>query len=59
MTATDGAYRQWLSQAQIAEQRLTAEQHSLLQAAWTYRTGMGSRCRRKHPDQDLNPERPR
>ena len=41
MTATDGAYRQWLSQAQIAEQRLTAEQHGLLQAAWAFRQRCG------------------
>ena len=32
MTATDGAFAQWLSQAQIAEDRLTAEQRGLLQA---------------------------
>ena len=32
MSATDGAFAQWLSQAQIAEDRLTAEQRGLLQA---------------------------
>jgi hypothetical protein len=41
MTATDGAYRQWLSQAQIAEQRLTAEQRGLLQAALCFRQCCG------------------
>lgn len=41
MTATDGAYRQWLSQAQIAEKRLTAEQQGLLLAAWAFRQRCG------------------
>jgi len=41
MTATDGTYTQWLSQAQLAEERLTAEQHALLQAAWAFRQRCG------------------
>jgi len=36
MSATDGAFAQWLSQAQIAEDRLTAEQRGLLQAAFAF-----------------------
>src|SRR5438552_6271278 len=41
MTATAGAYAQWLSAAQIAEQRLTAEQRGLLQAAFAFRQRCG------------------
>ena len=41
MTATDGAYAQWLSQAQIAEERLTPEQGGLLQAAFAFRQRCG------------------
>ena len=41
MTATDGTFTQWLSQAQIAEDRLTAEQRGLLQAAFTFRQRCG------------------
>ena len=41
MTATDSAYAQGLSQAQIAEERLTAEQHGLLQAAAAFRQRCG------------------
>jgi hypothetical protein len=41
MTATAGAYAQWLSTAQIAEQRLTAEQRGLLQAAFAFRQRCG------------------
>ena len=41
MTATDGTCAQWLSQAQIAEQRLTAEQRGLLQAAFAFRQRCG------------------
>lgn len=37
MVATDGAFAQWLSQAQIAENRLTAEQRGLLQHAFAFR----------------------
>lgn len=41
MTATDGTLTQWLSQAQIAEDRLTAEQRGLLQAAFAFRQRCG------------------
>ena len=41
MTATAGAYTQWLSAAQIAEERLTPEQRGLLQAAFAFRQRCG------------------
>ena len=41
MVATDGAVAQWLSQAQIAEDRLTGEQRGLLQAAYAFRQRCG------------------
>jgi transposase len=41
MSATDGAFAQWLSQAQVAEGRLTAEQRGLLQAAFAFRQRCG------------------
>ena len=41
MVATDGAFPQWLSQAQIAEVRLTAEQRGLLQSAFAFRQRCG------------------
>jgi transposase len=41
MSATDGACAQWLSQAQIAEERLTAEQRGLLQSAFAFRQRCG------------------
>ena len=41
MVATDGAVAQWLSQAQIAEVRLTAEQRGLLQYAFAFRQRCG------------------
>ena len=41
MVATDGAFQQWLSQAQIAEVRLTAEQSGLLQYAFAFRQRCG------------------
>jgi hypothetical protein len=41
MSATDGAFAQWLSQAQIAEDRLTAEQRGLLQYAFAFRERCG------------------
>jgi transposase len=41
MRATDGAFPQWLSQAQIAEDRLTAEQRGLLQYAFAFRQRCG------------------
>src|SRR5450432_431545 len=41
MSATDGACAQWLSQAQIAEDRLTAEQRALLQYASAFRGRCG------------------
>jgi transposase len=41
MPATDGAFGQWLDQAQIAEHRLTAEQRGLLQHAFAFRQRCG------------------
>ena len=41
MSATEGAFAQWLSQAHIAEERLTAAQHGLLQAAFAFRERCG------------------
>jgi hypothetical protein len=41
MTATAGAFAQWLSAAQIAEERLTPEQRGLLQAAFAFRQRCG------------------
>lgn len=41
MRATDGAFAQWLSQAQIAEDRLTAERRGLLLAAFAFRQRCG------------------
>jgi len=41
MVATDGALAQWLCQAQIAEDRLTAEQRGLLQFAFAFRRRCG------------------
>jgi transposase len=41
MSARDGAFAQWLSQAQIAEGRLTAEQRSLLQYMFAFRERCG------------------
>jgi hypothetical protein len=41
MTATAGAYAQWLSTAQIAAERLTPEQRGLLQAAFAFRQRCG------------------
>jgi transposase len=41
MSATDGAWTQWLSQAQIVEDRLTAEQRGLLQHAFAFRQQCG------------------
>jgi hypothetical protein len=41
MTATNGAFTQWLSQAQIAEDRLAAEQRGLLQAAFAFQQRCG------------------
>ncbi|MBL8793160.1 MAG: hypothetical protein JNM56_04590, partial [Planctomycetia bacterium] len=42
MTTTDSTFAQWLSQAQIAEQRLTAEHRGLLQAAFAFRQRCGT-----------------
>jgi transposase len=42
MTVTDGAFAQWLSQAQIAEDRLTSEQRGVLQAAFAFRKDRGN-----------------
>ena len=41
MPAPDGAFSQWLSQAQIAEDRLTDKQRGLLQAAFAFRQRCG------------------
>jgi len=41
MGPTDGAFAQWLSQAQIVEERLTAEQRGLLQGAFAFRQHCG------------------
>jgi transposase len=41
MTAPDRTYAQWLSQAQIAEERLTPQQRGLLQAAFAFRRRCG------------------
>jgi transposase len=41
MQATDGAFTQWLSQAQIGESRLTAEQRGLLLHAFAFRQRCG------------------
>ena len=41
MTPTDGAFTQWLFQAQITECRLTAEQRGLLRAAFAFRQECG------------------
>lgn len=41
MRATDGAFAQWLSRAQIAEQRLTATQCALLQYVFAFRQRCG------------------
>lgn len=41
MPATDSAFAQWLSQAQVAENRLTVEQHGLLQWAFAFRQRCG------------------
>jgi hypothetical protein len=41
MSATDGAFAQWLLQAQIYAERLTAEQRGLLQYAFAFRERCG------------------
>jgi transposase len=41
MSVTDDAFAQWLSQAQIAANRLTAEQRGLLQYAFAFRVRCG------------------
>jgi transposase len=41
MITTDSSCASWLAQAQIAEQRLTAEQRGLLQAAFAFRQRCG------------------
>src|SRR5271154_96338 len=41
MPAPDGAFSQWLSQSQIAEDRLTADQRGLLQSAFAFRQRCG------------------
>jgi hypothetical protein len=42
MTTPDDTFAQWLSQAQIAPDRLTADQHGVLQAAFAFRQRCGS-----------------
>ena len=42
MAVTDGAFAQWLSQAQIAPERLTTEQRGVLQAAFAFRNDCGT-----------------
>jgi transposase len=42
MITTPGSFTQWLSQAQISEGRLTAEQRGVLQAAFAFRRRCGS-----------------
>jgi len=42
MPATDGAFTSWLAQAQIAADRLTAEQCGLLQYVWAFRQHCGA-----------------
>jgi transposase len=42
MSATDGAFAQWLSRAQVAEQRLTAEQRGLLRHVFVFRQRCGA-----------------
>ncbi len=41
MNATDGAFAQWLSQAQVVQERLTVEQRGLLQSAFAFRQRCG------------------
>ena len=41
MTAMDGDFTQWLSRAQIAEDRLTSERRGVLQAAFAFRQRCG------------------
>jgi transposase len=42
MTATDGSFAEWLSQARVAVERLSPEQVGVLQAAFTFRQRCGS-----------------
>jgi len=42
MCATDGAFAQWLSQTQIAEDRLTGEQRGLLRYTFAFRERCGN-----------------
>jgi len=41
MTATDGCYTQWLAEARITQERLTAQQDGLFQAAFAFRQRCG------------------
>jgi transposase len=41
MSAADGSYRSWLTNAHITPERLTAAQHGLLQAAFAFRQQCG------------------
>lgn len=42
MTATTGTFADWLVQAHLVADRLTAEQRGVLQAAWTFRQRCGT-----------------
>lgn len=42
MAATDLTFGQWLTQAGIAAERLTVQQHAILQAAFCYRQQLGT-----------------
>jgi hypothetical protein len=42
MTTTDDTFEQWLSQAQLVTDRLTAEQRGVLQAAFAFRQRCGT-----------------
>jgi transposase len=42
MIVTDDAFAQWLSQAQLAQERLTTEQRGVLQAAFAFRKDCGN-----------------
>jgi hypothetical protein len=41
MSATEGDFAQWLSQAQVVEERLTVKQRGLLQSAFAFRQRCG------------------
>ena len=41
MTAMDGSFTRWLSQAQLVEDRLTTEQRGVLRAVFAFRQHCG------------------